>query len=65
MAKTSRFWVFVFIVCNVFFFLLGFFVGSRFSHAAEYLQGFRTALLVITAITLLFGGYKLYKRYAE
>ncbi|HCN18855.1 MAG: hypothetical protein A2060_07635 [Planctomycetes bacterium GWA2_50_13] len=61
----SRFWLFILIVSNTFFFLLGFFVGTKFTYAAEYLQGFRTALLVITAITLAVGGYKLYNKYMK
>ncbi|MFQ5956674.1 MAG: hypothetical protein ACE5KK_02750 [Candidatus Brocadiales bacterium] len=63
--EIPRFWLFILVVSNIFFFLLGFFVGSRFSYAAEYLQGFRAALLVITAITLSVGAYKLYKRYVK
>ncbi|MEE9200938.1 MAG: hypothetical protein V3V45_05790 [Candidatus Brocadiales bacterium] len=65
MVKVSRFWAFIFVVTNVFFFLLGFFFGSRFSHAAEYFQGFRSALLVLTLITVAVAGYKLYKKYVE
>ena len=57
--------MFILIVSNTFFFLLGFFVGTKFTYAAEYLQGFRTALLVITAITLAVGGYKLYNKYIK
>ncbi len=65
MKKISRFWAFIFIVTNIFFFLLGFFLGSKFSHAAEYFQGFRAAILVITVVTVAVGGYKLYKKYVE
>ncbi|MFQ5862266.1 MAG: hypothetical protein ACE5IC_03990 [Candidatus Brocadiales bacterium] len=63
--EISKFWLFILIVSNIFFFLLGFFVGSKFSYAAEYLQGFRAAILIITAITLSVGAYKLYKRYVK
>ena len=65
MEKISRFWAFIFIVTNIFFFLLGFFFGSKFAYAAEYFQGFRAAILVITVVTVAVGGYKLYKKYVE
>lgn len=63
--EISRLWLFILIISNIFSFLLGFFVGSRFSYAAEYLQGFRAAILVVTAITLSIGAYKLYQRYIK
>ncbi len=65
MASNSKLWWFLVIISNIFFFLLGFFMGEKFTYAVEYFQGFRAALLGLTLVTLVVGGYKLYQRYIK
>ncbi|MGR3294773.1 MAG: hypothetical protein ACUZ8A_00830 [Candidatus Bathyanammoxibius sp.] len=65
MASNSKLWWFLVIISNIFFFLLGFFMGEKFTYAVEYFQGFRAALLGLALVTLAVGGYKLYKRYVK
>lgn len=65
MASNSKLWWFLVIISNIFFFLLGFFMGEKFTYAVEYFQGFRAALLGLTLVMLAVGGYKLYQKYVK
>ena len=65
MASNSKLWWFLVIISNIFFFLLGFFMGEKFTYAVEYFQGFRAALLGLTLVMLAVVGYKLYQKYIK